>query len=259
MFHDGIQVFNRRPPWAFMPFWSHFMMTRPLEAPPVKHGWNMGEISSNRKSQSKVLWQQEIPCKPWFRQNLWSRFRSFFAVPPCLAVHHVPRNSAAKGMKHDRKVQSYVQIISDPIPHQILWGSCFWICTLGGRFRLGSASVLRVHNFVTRNFVTHITFSHTHLYRKAIRICDLECNVRAKNKQNRHDETNEYIFFVYINHSGHWPYKPTTIRYMSHPSCDLYAPRGGTICILKRVRLHRNIAASSLAADCNVPQRPPAI
>ena len=30
----------------------------------------------------------------------------------------------------------------------------------------------------------------THLYRKAIRIC----NVRAKNKQNRHDETNEYIY-----------------------------------------------------------------
>ena len=25
-----------------------------------------------------------------------------------------------------------------------------------------------------------------------------------------------------------------------------------------QVRFHRNIAASSLAADCNVPQRPPA-
>ena len=25
-----------------------------------------------------------------------------------------------------------------------------------------------------------------------------------------------------------------------------------------QVRLHRNIAASSLAADCNIPQRPPA-
>ena len=26
-----------------------------------------------------------------------------------------------------------------------------------------------------------------------------------------------------------------------------------------QVRFHRNIAASSLAADCNVPQRPPAV
>lgn len=26
------EVFNRRPPWAFLPFWRHFMMTRPLEA-----------------------------------------------------------------------------------------------------------------------------------------------------------------------------------------------------------------------------------
>ena len=54
-FHDfhlfASQVFNRRPPWAFMPFWSHFMMTRPLEAPhhPLKYGWNTGEISSNPK------------------------------------------------------------------------------------------------------------------------------------------------------------------------------------------------------------------
>ena len=44
---------------------------------------------------------------------------------------------------------------------------------------------------------------------------------------------------------------------MSPPT---YAPRGGTIYVyIMQVRLHRNIAASSLAADCNVPQRPPAI
>ena len=41
-------------------------------------------------------------------------------------------------------------------------------------------------------------------------------------------------------------------------SYHVNAPRGGTRYIMKQVRFHRNIAASSLAADCNVPQRPPA-
>eukprot|EP00434_Breviolum_minutum_P003207 symbB.v1.2.002822.t2/scaffold152.1/size294938/9 len=29
--HTTRTVFNRRPPWALLPFWRHFMMTRPLE------------------------------------------------------------------------------------------------------------------------------------------------------------------------------------------------------------------------------------
>ena len=40
------------------------------------------------------------------------------------------------------------------------------------------------------------------------------------------------------------------------PSYHVNAPRGGTRYIMKQVRFHRNIAASSLATDCNLPQQP---
>ena len=36
-------------------------------------------------------------------------------------------------------------------------------------------------------------------------------------------------------------------------------PGAGLYIYIMQARFHRNIAASSLAADCNVPQRPPAI
>ena len=42
-----------------------------------------------------------------------------------------------------------------------------------------------------------------HLYRKAIRIHDLECNVRAKNKQKQHGETNEYVY-IYKKKTTQW-------------------------------------------------------
>ena len=71
---------------------------------------------------------------------------------------------------------------------------------------------------------------------------------------NKHDEMNLYIYY---NHSGRWPYKSTAKRYMS-PSCNVYAPRGGTNYILRSTFTQEHFAASSLAADCNVPQRPPA-
>ena len=52
---------------------------------------------------------------------------------------------------------------------------------------------------------------------------------------------------------------PPAASYM-RPGAGLYVYMCIYIFILKKkqVRLHRNIAASSLAADCNVPQRPPA-
>ena len=105
---------------------------------------------------------------------------------------------------------------------------------------------------------TQDTDTHTHLLGMAFRIDEVECIRHAKKHQpKRQDETYIYIY-IYIITGVNDNIKQQ--RYtICPPSCDLNAPRGGTIWIKKQVRLHRNIAASSLAADCNVPQQPPAL
>ena len=69
------------------------------------------------------------------------------------------------------------------------------------------------------------------------------------------------IYIYVYNHSRRWQYKTNSDNIYVPPSCNLDAPRGGTTHIkhIMQVRFHRHIAAFLLAADCNVPQRPPAV
>ena len=68
---------------------------------------------------------------------------------------------------------------------------------------------------------------NTHLYRKAIRICDLECNVRAK-KTSKTDTMKQMSIYIY---KSQWTLTVSTNNDKIYvpPSCDLYAPRDGTI------------------------------
>jgi len=103
--------------------------------------------------------------------------------------------------------------------------------------------------------------SCTHLIRTVVENCAAKCMRRAKKHQQQHNTmrwTSIYRITVdadsFLNNSDN--------IYIFFPaSCDLDAPRGGSIHIynIMQVRFHRNIAAPSLAADCNVPQRPPAV
>ena len=96
-------------------------------------------------------------------------------------------------------------------------------------------------------------------------LCEFWCGMQrtCKNTNNKLTRRMKLIIYNYIktyNHSRHWPYKTTAIKYMSPPAASYMRPGAGLYMYIyiKQVRLHRNIAASSLAADCNVPQRPPA-
>ena len=98
---------------------------------------------------------------------------------------------------------------------------------------------------------THLLGMHFELMKW--NVSDMQKNINQKDKMKH-----IYIYiYIYIITGVNDNIKQQ--RYtICPPSCDLNAPRGGTMFIIKQVRLHRNIAASSLAADGNVPQRPPA-
>ena len=102
---------------------------------------------------------------------------------------------------------------------------------------------------------------NTHLLRTVVANFVVEHIWRAKHRQQltRWDDLYKYIYIY--NHSRRWPYKTTAIKYMSPPAqLRLICAQGRDYTYyIMQARFHRNIAASSLAADCNVPQRPPAV
>ena len=59
--HTTRTVFNRRPPWAFMPFWRHFMFTRPLE---VRSGRLNMETGLQRSERRWFGASSPSPCAP---------------------------------------------------------------------------------------------------------------------------------------------------------------------------------------------------
>ena len=118
---------------------------------------------------------------------------------------------------------------------------------------------------------TYHKHTHTLLIRTVVANFAVECIGRANNTNTitKHDEMSLeyiyiyiYIYIVYIITVDVDSIKQTAIKYIYvPPSCNLDAPRGGTTHIkhIMQVRFHRHIAALLLAADCNVPQRPPVV
>ena len=102
--------------------------------------------------------------------------------------------------------------------------------------------------------------AHTHTLAQNSH-CEFWCGMHrtCKNtKSNRHEEWKIIRIYIYIDiySSRRWSCKATAINYMSPPSCDLYAPRGGTIILyyiriagtsaLARHRYHIHLARSLL-------------
>ena len=106
-----------------------------------------------------------------------------------------------------------------------------------------------LHGSVTLQ-LTHTQFAHT-CSEMSYRIVDVECIGRAKTLTiNRHEEWKVTIYIYMYNHSRHWTYKTAAIRYYKcPPSCDLNAPRGGTIYMyILQVQVHASMNPSTTSS-----------